>query len=113
MYPVQTTPEKARLVFEDIINRAQILNTDPEFYNTFTNNCTTNIITHVNNINPGRIPLSYAAIFPEYSDIVAHRLGLIPHNVAIEDIRAKYKINEKSELYADNPDFSVKIREDF
>lgn len=113
MYPVQTTPEKARLVFEDIINRAQILNTNPEFYNTFTNNCTTNIITHVNNINPGRIPFSYAAIFPEYSDVVAHKLGLIPHNVAIENIRAKYKINEKSELYADSPDFSVKIREDF
>jgi len=111
MYPVQTTSEKARLVFEGIITRAQILALQPEFYNTFTNNCTTNIISHVNAINPGKIPLSYAAIFPEYSDIVAHKLGLIPNNLPIEDIRAKYKINEKAELYADDSNFSKKVRE--
>lgn len=113
MYPVQTTPEKTRLLFADIITRAQVLALQPEFYNTFFNNCTTNIITHVNKITPGRIPFSYAAVFPEYSDIVAHKLGLIPNNLPIKDIRAKYKINEKSELYADSPDFSIKIREDF
>lgn len=113
VYPVQTTPEKARLVFENIIARAKKLTENPEFYNTFTNNCTTNIIAHVNAINPKRIPLTYAAIFPEYSDIVAHKLGLIPNNVPIEDVRAKYKINKKAELYADSPDFSSRIREDF
>jgi Domain of unknown function (DUF4105) len=111
MYPVLTTPEKTRLVFEDIVVRAQALAEKPEFYNTFTNNCTTNIIAHVNAINPGKIPLTYAAIFPEYSDIVAHRLGLIPNDLPIEDIRAKYKINEKAETFAEDPDFSVKIRQ--
>jgi len=113
VYPVQTTPEKARLVFENIITRAKKLTENPEFYNTFTNNCTTNIIAHVNAINPKRIPLTYAAIFPEYSDIVAHKLGLIPNNVPIEDVREKYKINKKAELYADSPDFSSRIREGF
>lgn len=111
MYPVQTTQDKARALFEDIIARAQTLAVNPEFYNTFTNNCTTNIVAHVNTITPGKIPLSYAAIFPEYSDIIAHKLKLIPHNVPIEDIRAKYKINEKAETFAEDPDFSVKIRQ--
>lgn len=111
VYPVQTTQEKVRALFEDIVVRAQSLAQDPEFYNTFTNNCTTNIITHVNTINPGRIPLSYAAIFPEYSDIVAHKLGVIPNDLPIEDIRNKYKINEKAEIYANDPAFSVKIRQ--
>lgn len=113
MYPVQTTPEKTRALFSDIITRAQVLALQPEFYNTFFNNCTTNIIAHVNKINPGRIPFSYSAIFPEYSDVVAHKLGLIPNDTPIEAIRTKYKINEKAELYKDNPDFSSKIREDF
>lgn len=111
VYPVQTTPEKARLVFEDIVIRAKALAEKPEFYNTFTNNCTTNIIAHVNAINPGKIPFTYAAIFPEYSDITAHKLGLIPNDLPIEDIRAKYKINEKAEAFANDPDFSVKIRQ--
>lgn len=113
MYPVQTTPEKARALFTDIITRAQALAVQPEFYNTFFNNCTTNIIAHVNKINPGKIPFSYASIFPEYSDKVAHKLGLIPNDLPIEEIRTKYKINEKAELYRNSPDFSVKIREDF
>lgn len=113
MYPVQTTPEKTRSLFTDIITRAQVLALQPEFYNTFFNNCTTNIIAHVNTITPGKIPLSYAAVFPEYSDVVAYKLGLIPNNLPIEEIRAKYKINEKAETFADGPDFSIKIREDF
>lgn len=64
-------------------------------------------------INPGRIPFSYATIFPEYSDIVAHKLGLIPNDAPIDQIRAKYTINKKAELHADSSDFSIKIREDF
>lgn len=113
IYPVQTTSEKTRALFTEITTRAQVLALQPEFYNTFFNNCTTNIIAHVNKINPGRIPFSYAAIFPEYSDVVAHKLGLIPNDLPIEEIRAKYKINEKAELYENSPDFSSKIREDF
>ncbi len=113
VYPVQTTPEKVRALLEDIIPRAQQLALNPEFYNTLTNNCTTNIIDHVNTITPQRIPFTYAAVFPEYSDIVAYKLGLIPHDVPIEDIRSRYLINKKAELYADSPDFSIKIREGF
>lgn len=111
VYPVQTSPEKTQALFKDILYRAQKLHTEPEFYNTFTNNCTTNIIKHVNTISPQTIPLTYAAVFPEYSDIVAHRLKLIPHDKPIEEVRAQYQVNEKAELYQNDPAFSVRIRE--
>lgn len=113
VYPVQTTPEKVRALLENIIPRAQHLALNPEFYNTLTNNCTTNIIDHINTITPHRIPFTYAAVFPEYSDKVAHKLGLIPHDALIEDIRIRYLINEKAELYANSPNFSIRIREGF
>jgi hypothetical protein len=44
LYPVKTTPEKMRRVFVEMITRANKLAAEPEFYNTLTNNCTTNIV---------------------------------------------------------------------
>ena len=111
MYPVQTNVENARALFTNIVTRAQALEQNPEFYNTLTNNCMINIIRHVNTIAPSKIPFTFAAIFPVYSDAVAHRLKLIPHDASIEEIRARYKINEKAETYADDSNFSKKIRE--
>ncbi len=113
MYPVQTSAENVRALFTDIVTRAQTLEQNPEFYNTLTNNCMINIIRHVNTISPSKIPFTFAAIFPVYSDVVAHRLKLIPHDASVEEIRARYKINEKAEAAQGASDFSIQIRKGF
>ena len=50
VYRTKATPEQARALFVDVMKRVNKLKTDPEFYNTLTNNCTTNIRRHVNRI---------------------------------------------------------------
>ena len=111
VYPVKTTPEKARAVFLDIISRINKLKEKPEFYNTLTNTCTTNIVSHVNKITPKRVPFSYKVLLPAYSDKLAYDLGMIDTSLSFEDAREKYLINDRAMKYADDPDFSVKIRE--
>lgn len=110
VYPIKTSPEKIRQLFLSMIEQANQLRENPEFYNTLTNTCTTSIASHINEISPRRIPLSYKVLFPGYSDQLAYDLGLIDTDLPFEQIRAKYHINEKALQFADSPEFSTEIR---
>lgn len=111
LYPIETSKENMRRMFISMLERANKLSSEPEFYNTLTNTCTTNLVAHVNEITPRRIPFSYKVLMPAYSDELAHELGLIDPSRPIEELRATYQINERAELYAEDPLLSVRIRE--
>lgn len=111
LYPVQTSKEKMQELFVSMLKRANKLATDSEFYNTLTNTCTTNIVAHVNEIVPGRIPFSYKVLMPGYSDELARQVGLIDNTLPMDELRAKYKINDRAVKYASDPLFSQRIRE--
>lgn len=111
LYPVSATPEAIRTLFVDMLTRAQTLATHPEFYNTLTSNCIINIVNHVNKLALSEVPWNFRLIFPAHADQYAQKLGLIAENMTIEEARAKYRINERAERFADDPEFSKRIRE--
>ncbi len=84
---------------------------EPEFYNTLTNTCTTNLVRHVNRITPERVPFSYKVLLPGYSDRLAYDLGLIDTDLPFEEARERFHINARAAKYADAPDFSQRIRQ--
>jgi hypothetical protein len=94
-----------------MLERANKLATKPEFYNTLTNTCATNLVAHVNEIVPGRIPWSLKVLMPAYSDELAQKVGLLDQSLSISELRAKYRINDQALKYADDPHFSERIRE--
>ncbi|KKU80438.1 MAG: hypothetical protein UY07_C0045G0011 [Parcubacteria group bacterium GW2011_GWA1_47_8] len=110
LYPLKATPEKMRAVFVDMLLRVNKLKAKPEFYNTITNNCTTNITSHVNKITPGRVPWDITFLLPENADKYAYDLGFIDNTLPFEETRAAHLINELAEKFADSLDFSLKIR---
>lgn len=111
VYPVRAPKEKIQQLFLSMVERANQLREQPEFYNTLTNTCTTNIASHINAISPKRIPFSFKVLFPGYSDQPTYDLELLDTDLSFEKARAKYHINERALQYADSPDFSWKIRE--
>lgn len=111
VYPVRTTTDKARALFLDMVLRANHLKDTPEFYNTITNTCTTNIVDHVNKITPHRVPFfNLRILLPANSDKLAYELGLIDTDLPFEAARERYFINPQAEKYATSSDFSVEIR---
>ena len=111
VYPIKTTTEKVRGLFLDMIERANDLRENPEFYNSITNTCTTNIVKHVNTITPGKVPLfNLNVLLPANSDKLAYDLGMLDTDLSFEEARTRYFINEKALKYANDPEFSVKIR---
>ena len=110
LYPMKATKEQAQALFLDMLARAQKLQNKPEMYNTLTNTCTTNIVSHVNKLSPGRVDWNRDILFPATSDKYAYDLGLIDTDLPFEEARAKFKINELAEKYADSSQFSKMIR---
>ncbi len=112
VYPIKTTTDKAQELFLDMVTRANDLSQRPEFYNTITNTCTTNIVRHVDKITPNKVPLfNLRILLPANSDKLAYELGLIDTDLSFESARRRYFINDKALKYASNSDFSIKIRE--
>ena len=113
VYPANTTKEKMQELFLDMIQRTNNLNQHPEFYNTITNTCTTNIVAHINKITPNRVPFfNLRILLPANSDKLAYDLGLIDTDLPFEETRKKYFINDRATKYSEDPAFSVKIRQD-
>ncbi len=110
LYRTTATPSKARQMFVSMLSRADTLATRPEFYNTLTSTCTTNIVRHVNEISPKRVPFSFKTLLPAYADELAYRVGLLDTTVAFETLRARAKINARAAAYADSAGFSRLIR---
>jgi hypothetical protein len=111
LYPIRGRPERIRAVFVEMLERANGLRANPEFYNTLTNNCTSNVVRHVNDVAPRTVPGGLKTILPGYTDEVAHRLGLIDTELDLEGARARFEINARARKYIGDPAFSVKIRE--
>lgn len=111
LYPIKSTPTGARAMLIDMLNRANDLKENPEFYNTVTNNCTNNIVVHTNKILEQPISAwQRGVVFPGYSDWLAHQKGLIDTELSLEAARETFRIDEKAKDYDGTGDFSNFIR---
>ena len=111
LYPIRTTEAGRRELLVSFLLRMNELAAAPEFYNTISNNCTTNIIDHIERIAPGSIPLSYRTYFPGYADDLRHDLGMLDTDLPVETYRQAHRINDRAEQFAERADFSERIRE--
>ncbi len=110
VYRARATPEQGRRLFLDVIQRVNKLAAEPEFYNTFTNNCTTNIARHINHLAPGKVPLDFRVLLPGYSDKLAYDLGLLDTSLPFPEARRRANVSELARRNPDSADFSALIR---
>lgn len=110
LYRAKATPEEVQALFLDIIKRVNSLAKQPEFYDTLTNNCTTNLVMHVNNLRPGTIPADLRILFPGYSDQLISQLGLIEGNAEASAMRARAAVLPTQGMWLSALEYSQKIR---
>ena len=110
LYPIRASRERIRALFLEMVARSNALATRPEFYNTLTNNCTSNVVDHVNHIVPRAVPHGIKTILPGYADEVAYSLGLIDNSISLDEARRRYRVNDQARQFAAAPDFSLRIR---
>ena len=110
VYPSVATPEQAQALFLNVMERANQLAADPEFYNTIGNNCTTNLAGHVNEISSKKITYGWRVLLPGLSAKYAYDLGLLDNRIPFEELTKISLVNDLALEYRDAADFSQKIR---
>jgi hypothetical protein len=112
LYPSRATPEQAAALLADMLRRAEALRARPEFYNTLSNNCATNLRDHVNRVAGEPLPFGWAVVFPGWSDELALERGLLATDLPLEDARRRFRVDERAReaLAQVDPDFSERIR---
>lgn len=110
LYPVRATPAQARELFVRMLRRAEALEREPEFYNTLTHNCTTNILDAVNRIADPPVPFGLGILLPGYADRVAYDRGLLDTDLPLEEARRVFQVNDRARAAIGDPAFSLRIR---
>lgn len=110
VYPIRAEPAAVRRLFTGMLERANELARQPEFYGSLRNNCTTAILSHVNRIGDAHIPYGWRVLLPGYSDGLALELGLIDTELPLDSARNRFRINDRiPDPIGD--DFSIRIRD--
>lgn len=110
VYPTVATAQQAQDLFADVAQRINKLSVEPEFYNSLTNNCTTNLAAHVNQVSPNKINYGWKVLLPGLSAEYAYELGLLDNRIPLEDLTRVASVNDLAREHFDSPDFSQLIR---
>ena len=104
-------PGNERRMLESYLRRTNKLSTDPEWYNTITNTCTTNIVRHVNEVYPGRVPRALSILLPGLSPGLLQRNNLVKMTGSVEETLQRSIIDNKGESWDGVSDFGEWIRQ--
>lgn len=111
LYPVDASRERIASFFLDMVARMNALHEAPEFYDTLTNNCTTNLVRHLEKVSQVEVPYDHRTLLPAFSDALAYELELIDRDAPLDTVRKRYHINARAQAADGRQDFSRRIRE--
>jgi len=111
VFPIKVEKQKIQDLFLDVFKQINKLKDRPEFYHTFKNTCSSNLIKHFNAALKTKLPISWQVLLPAYIDRYLYKHDLINTNLALKKARQRFLINDLSDKYHDHPDYSKKIRQ--
>ena len=97
-------------MLESYIRRTNKLADEPEWYNTLTNTCTTNIVNHVNEVYLRRVPWAIGVMMPGLSPKMLLRNNLVKNTGGLHETMRFSVIDEASGEWDSSVDFGDWIR---
>ena len=110
VFPTVANAKQSQDLFVDVMHRVNQLAANPEFYHSIGNNCTTNLVEHVNNLKEDKVPFSWKVLLPGFSAKYAYDHGLLDNRLPFEELELLCKINDLAAEHSDSDDFSRLIR---
>lgn len=110
-YRLNVTPAEAQALFQDYAKQINELSVTPMFYNTLTTNCTTVVFRMAKELDTS-LPYSWRMVLPGYLPEYLYGINAVDTSIALSELKARARINERSMAAADGPDYSRLIRVD-
>ena len=110
LYRVQAPPEAVRQVFLEYMQRINELSAKPEFYNTLSSNCTTEIWFNTL-VNGEHLPFSWKILISGYVPQYLYENGRLDTRVPFLELKQRGYINARAQAADTAADFSQRIRE--
>ena len=108
LYHLRMPPEKARALLLAYVAEMNSLADEPQWYNSLTTNCTTQIVGMVRALG-GTMPFDYRLILVGYLPDYIYERGGMAGTESFDAMKARSHI--KGRAASDDPGFSAKIRE--
>ena len=99
-----------RKMFESYLRRTNKLHDEPEWYDTTSNTCTSNIARHVNDVYPSRVPAALAILMPGLSPRYLKKKNLIKIEGSLAELMKNSIIDQKARAWDGHSDFGDCIR---
>jgi hypothetical protein len=109
LYRLRVPAADARALLVDYLKEVNRLADHPEWYNALTQNCTTTIRGHAQNVGAGG-SLDWRLIANGHLDELLYERGQIDTSIPFAELRSRSNITEKAKAAGDSPDFSARIR---
>ena len=110
LYRLQFPLENGRRVFVEYMKRINALRSSPEFYNTLSDNCTTDIWYNTL-VNPDHLPFSWKIMASGYVPEFLYEHGrLATGGLSFSELRSRALINARAQAANGAADFSRRIR---
>jgi hypothetical protein len=111
IYRLQGTRDELRGVFLDYLREVNALAERPQFYNSLTTNCTTNIWLHAR-VNPGHLPFSWKILASGYVPEYVYEAGKLDQSLPFDELQRRSVVNARAQAADQAADFSRRIREE-
>jgi hypothetical protein len=110
LYRTRMTPENSRKFFMEYIRQINSMKENPEWYNTLTTNCTTDVVRLLRAFG-GQARYNWKVLLSGYAPQYAYEQGGLDTRISFEELRKLSYVNPKAVALGDDPEFSRKIRE--
>ena len=104
LYRTRARPENARRLFLEYVGKINQLKERPEFYNTLTTNCTTDVWSLVRHLT-GQLPLDWRVLLSGYFPEYAYELGSLDTSMPFAELKARSLINDQAHAADQAPGF--------
>ncbi|MBX3729288.1 MAG: DUF4105 domain-containing protein [Candidatus Sumerlaeia bacterium] len=111
IYPVRASRPAMRAMLEDMLARADALGRRPEFYNSLTSNCTSNVVRHYERLSGRSLGLDWRLVFPGFADELAFERGLLDVELPPEEARRRFRVSAQPPEAQTGAEWSRLLRE--
>ncbi|HEX8817608.1 MAG TPA: DUF4105 domain-containing protein [Terriglobales bacterium] len=111
LFHTTATPQRAREIFLDYLQRVNHIHDQPQWYNALTNNCTTNIALAAAESEHKPVNRDWRILLNGKGDqMLYENHQIVTDGLPLAELREKAHINSAARAADNHPDFSQEIR---